>query len=289
MIEIRTAFTTIPYKLINYPDGTQKIDFENDFRSYAGVEDLFLVWKGYRGDEELVTLIYLTRHIQNEWHLNPGLYLPYVPNARMDRVKDEVYEVFTLKYFTEIINSLNFKFVQVLDPHSNVTSALLDKVKSVSPYGFISNAIDHIKNVKGANKVFLYFPDEGAEKRYSELFRESDYLVGHKKRNWRTGEIEGLTITGKNGQNYTIPEDASVLMVDDIISYGGTLSHSAYVLKEMGFSHIYAYATHVEDSVLDKDKGTLWKDVENGLVDMIFTTDSLFSKKNYLINVSKCS
>ena len=48
-------------------------------------------------------------------------------------------------------------------------------------------------------------------------------------------------------------------MVDDIISYGGTLAYSADKLKAMGAAHISAYATHVEDSAINTDKGTLLK------------------------------
>lgn len=69
----------------------------------------------------------------------------------------------------------------------------------------------------------------------------------------------------------------NVIMVDDIISYGGTLAYSADELKKLGFKHIYAYATHTENSVLDPERGTLLQRLENGTVDRIYTTDSIYS------------
>ena len=42
--------------------------------------------------------------------------MPYIPNARQDRVKGPE-DVFTLKYFANVINALGFRTVTVLDPH----------------------------------------------------------------------------------------------------------------------------------------------------------------------------
>jgi chromosomal replication initiator protein len=76
-----------------------------------------------------------------------------------------------------------------------------------------------------------------------------------------------------------------ILMIDDIISYGGSLYHSANKLKELGVGKIYAYATHTENSVLDREKGTLIKSLENGTVEKLFTTNSLYSGKHEKIEV----
>ena len=69
-------------------------------------------------------------------------------------------------------------------------------------------------------------------------------------------------------------------MIDDIISYGGTLAYSADELKKLGFEHIYAYATHTENSILDPEKGTLLKRLEDGTVDHIYTTCSTYTGKH---------
>jgi ribose-phosphate pyrophosphokinase len=48
---------------------------------------------------------------------------------------------------------------------------------------------------------------------------------------------------------------------------------------------VYAYATHCENSVLDNEKGTLIKDLDNNTVERLFTTDSLFTGKHEKIKV----
>lgn len=103
--------------LVKYPDGTKKINID-DFPSLDGDQLINIVWK-FDSEDELVTLIYVAEALKAN-HLLGSLYMPYVPNARMDRVKDYA-EVFTLKYFAKVINWIGFKDVIILDPHSNVT------------------------------------------------------------------------------------------------------------------------------------------------------------------------
>ncbi len=67
----------------------------------------------------MAAILFLTKHLKNLGY-NVSLDMPYIPNARQDRVKGEN-DVFTLKYFAEFINSLDFDRVFVLDPRSNVS------------------------------------------------------------------------------------------------------------------------------------------------------------------------
>ena len=215
---------------------------------------------------------HLERHLTN---VDYYLFMPYIPNARMDRVKNDD-EVFTLKYFCDFINSLNFSRVYVLDAHSDVSTALLNNCENDSPRDYIKDAIRQI-----SDDIVLYFPDAGAAKRYSDLFPEIMYCYGEKKRDWKSGKILGLDIRS-NGIDLN---GKTVLMIDDIIAYGGSLFYSANALKENGVDKIYAYATHTENSILDREKGTLIKSLENNTVERLFTTNSLFSGKHDKITV----
>lgn len=106
----------------HFPDGTLLIK-ENVSRDYEAERSVTINWK-YENDGELVALIYLTRHLKEHGVKTVHLNMPYIPNARQDRVKSDE-DVFTLKYFAEVINSLNFDSVTVLDPHSVVSEALI--------------------------------------------------------------------------------------------------------------------------------------------------------------------
>lgn len=262
-----------------FPDGTPRINLDTDSieeDEYDGCPCLWIEWF-YENNDEIFYLLLVKKHLEKYFtNVNYYLFMPFTPNGRMDRVKNND-EVFTLKYFCEFINSLNFSAVYVLDAHSDVSTALLNNCLCENPKEYIEKAIQKI----GMRNLILYFPDAGAAKRYSDLFPEIMYCYGEKKRDWKTGKILGLDIR-TNGIDLS---DKAVLMIDDIIAYGGSLHYSALELKNLGVNEIYAYATHTENSILDREKGTLIKDLENNTVDRLFTTNSLFSGKHEKIEV----
>lgn len=258
----------------HFPDGTQRlrIDSISISRSYN------IRWI-YEKEEELSTLIYITRHLRNNpWTRSVRLTMDYVPNARMDRIHNQE-EVFTLKGFADVINWLNFDLVNVLDVHSNVSAALFNNVLIDSAKICIKDVISKIE--KCDSELVLYFPDAGAYKRYADMFPTYKSCYGEKKRDWSSGKILGLEIK-TNGLDLT---GKTVLMIDDIIAYGGSLYYSSLELKNYNVDKIYAYATHTENSVLDREKGTLIKSLEDGTVERLFTTDSLLTKEHEKITV----
>jgi ribose-phosphate pyrophosphokinase len=194
----------------------------------------------------------------------------------MDRVKSYK-EVFTLKYFAEIINSLNFRAVYTLDAHSDSSLALIDRINNASPNTIIADVIWNIPEIDVRHLV-VYFPDAGAYKRYKDLTAIANYpkVYGEKIRNWQTHRIEGLNVV----TNGTDLRGKSVLLIDDIISYGGTFYHSILKLKELGADKIYIYASHVENAIIDTERGTLIKLIDDGTVNMLYTTDSIFKTEN---------
>lgn len=287
MIKVNCATIDVGH----FPDGSQKILY---FTQYVNGNN-HIYWQ-YENDEECMTLYYIVRHIRN---LYPDacitLCMPYVANARMDRTKSDN-EVFTLKWFCEFINSLRFNRVIVLDPHSNVATALLDRVVLKDLNDILERVINNeLFSWRINPNKLIYFPDAGAMKRYSSLDVFSNYFVkkiyGEKNRDWETGKILGLKIMDENGdridgndENKCL-EGASVFMIDDIISYGGTMYYSALKLKELGAKDIYAYSSHTENSVLDEEKGTFIKALNDGTVNMLFTTNSIFSSNHDKISV----
>lgn len=245
-----------------FPDGTLAMKapvLSSDlFASFVGVNQTIIIEWNYENDSELFALICLRKHFANR---DAILKLPYICHARQDRIKNPE-DVFTLKYFCEIINSLNFEQVRVLDAHSNVSLALLDRVVQIDVAPFINRALGEHKKQEG--EVALFFPDEGAVKRYGDNFSDYPIAFGMKKRDWATGKILGLeimqseNIVGKN-----------VLIIDDICSRGGTFYYSAKALKEAGAANVSLYITHCENTILQGEIFT------SGLISKVYTTHSL--------------
>lgn len=248
--------------LNKFPDGTFLI------KEMEPTEPVTITWL-FEKNEEMLALYFLTKHLQSKGVEKIQLKMPYIPNARQDRVKAEE-DVFTLKYFAELINSLKFQKVTVLDPHSYVSEALFEHIEIQTPKKYVEKVLDRI----ATDKLMLFFPDEGAMKRYSNMF-VLPYAFGMKKRDWATGQINGLDVTG---QTEVIP-GSTVLIVDDICSKGGTFYHSAKALKELGAKEVYLYISHCENSIFE---GELLK---SDLVDKVFTTNSIFAGEHEKVEV----
>ena len=229
-----------------------------------GVGEFVQITWNYENDAELFTLICLRKHYSQSKAI---LWMDYCPHARMDRVK-EPNDVFTLKYFADVINSLNFTRVNILDPHSSVCTALINNVRVLSPQSYI------LMSMQNCAPDMLFYPDEGAMKRYSSM-AEKEYAFGIKKRDWATGKIEGLDVIGCVDKI----KDSRILIVDDICSRGGTFYHSAKKLKELGAKEIYLYVTHCENTILEGELLT------SGLIEKVYTTNSIFTKEHEKIEV----
>lgn len=253
-----------------FPDGTMRLNLSNIYYEQTEIQ-----W-AYDNDEEMVVLFYLVNHLRaNVPDIKLTLSLPYLPNARMDRVHDKKTEVFTLKHFASFINSLNFFAVRVLDVHSDVAAALINHIDIEMPTRYIDRVVDKIKEKHSFNQLLLFYPDEGAMKRYSKLTNHP-YAFGVKQREWETGNIIGLDVI--NGDSV---KDKAILIIDDICSKGKTFYYSAKRLMELGARNIYLYITHCENSVLDGEM------IESDLIQRIYTTDTIFTAQHPKIEVFK--
>lgn len=255
----------VSYQMDTFPDNTKKIAIPRSSYNFNNTE---VFWQ-FNNDSETLLLYYICSHLRDNGYRLHRLVMPYVPNARMDRVKSKE-EVFTLKYFASLINSLGFDDVLILDPHSNVSPALINNVTVLSPKPYIERAIEDIN----CEDLLIFYPDEGAMKRYSGMISKP-YAFGVKNRDWQTGEIKSLSVVG----DADAVKGRSVLIVDDICSFGGTFMYSAEKLKELGAAHIYLYVTHCENTILRGKIPTC------DMIERVYTTNSLFSETHEKVRV----
>lgn len=263
----------------SFPDGTQKIDVLLGVISQEIIENktVYITWL-YESDQELFSLLCISKNIKEHFPwLQQALVMPYIPNARFDRVK-EPDECFTLKYFAEIINSLGFVRVIVTDPHSDVSTALIDHVEVIRGASYITQTCCKVLKAESSRNLVIYFPDSGSLKRYSE-FVSDDYPIvyGIKNRDWKTGEILGIEIHGDTDK---LDENTAILMIDDICSKGGTFYYGSKELNKYGCKDMYLYVTHCENTILD---GELLK--ADSLFKKVFTTRSIFTKEHEKVEV----
>ena len=266
---------------IHYPDNTVKVDIPCSTVKWDKVNTI--KWQ-YESDSEFMVVAFIKKYLDevipktfpSSFYAGVSLVMNYIPNARMDRVKSDT-EMFTLKYFADLINSLNFKSVEVFDPHSTVSEALFNNLNIKR--GQVSSIIyDVIKDVErlyaeSYNDVVLFYPDEGSQKRYHNGPIKDCGLIaffGNKIRDWQTGEIRGLSIETHTDKGLDYLQGKTVLIIDDIISAGGTVYYSIKELEKYGVKNVCCYASHLENTMFTQE--------QNKLRDMLFDDKSIFKK-----------
>lgn len=251
-------FNGVELPFEKFPNGEIKVNGQHIMNLMIGFNHIHFK---YENDSDLIKLMFVKKYL-DEYDEKSSLTIHYMPYSRMDRVEEN--SVFTLKYVSEFINSLNFSKVFVAEPHSDVTMALLDKSKLLNvTTNILLQVLIEVEFDK--DNDYLIFPDAGAQKRYGKL-KGYKQLIGHKNRDWKTGEITKLDLVGE------IPNKMfNAIIIDDLSSYGTTFIKTAERLKEIGAEKIYLIVAHAEDSIF---KGSLFT---SSVIDKVFTTDSILN------------
>lgn len=233
----------INYSISRFPDGQQNVTLDLEELEGEYLEDNAKInvtimarvnnWK----DLELLTAALAcinTSGIFNEKHL----YLPYLLGARSDRKFEEGGNNYLRDVIAPAINNLEFDSVTILDPHSDVTEAVIDNIEIVPNTEFIEWVLENV-----GEDIALICPDAGAQKKMWKLVEdlqlEQGFVTASKHRNVKTGKIIDVTVPLKTDapQNY--------LIIDDICDGGRTFIEIAKEIKiHSPSSNIYLAVTH---------------------------------------------
>lgn len=204
------------------------------------------------------------------------LSISYLLTARMDRVMLDG-EPFSLKVVSGILNKAGFRKVDIFDPHSEVTTALIDHSYSISNHQFVKDALDDYFSKNQKTNFCLVSPDAGALKKIHKLaqyLEVEDVVECMKERDTKTGALTNFKTTVTDLSNQTC------FIIDDICDGGGTFAGTAKLLKEKGARKVVLIVSH----------GIFSKGSDIDFVDEIYTTDSYkkvdkticFSAEQYL-------
>jgi len=246
--------------------------FEKPIISGIFPTDEFTIEFKYGTDIDISILI-MTKKYLDDMYNNPKvtLRMKYAPYSRMDRYIEGY--MFSLKYFCKMINDLNFHKVIVLDPHSNMTTALLDRSCEINIDQYLDKVFEQVKKID-----YIFYPDKGANLKYRNTLKtRRQSFCGDKKRNLNTGKIINYELV-----DCPDIKDKTILIIDDLCAYGGTFQLASEKLKEKGADKIYLYISHCEDSIYQG------KMINSGLIDKIFTTDSILTdwSSSLICNIS---
>ena len=148
--------------LSNFPAGEPLVQFSKRWDdpgfSYE-FNNLVITLTGYSSDE-FMQLCAVLEYIKN----NPvikrtKLVIPYFPGARQDR-RDGT--PLTVKMYADIINSFKCDEVEIWDPHSDVTPALINNCKIVSSADIL---LPYLYQTRAGVYIGIIAPDAGAAKK----------------------------------------------------------------------------------------------------------------------------
>lgn len=197
----------------------------------------------------------------------PHLILPFVPGARQDRLNTEGDALFTAKSVAKMINARNLPSVTVLDPHSEVTPALIDSCRVVT-------AADCI-NPPAGKYAAVVAPDAGAEKRAMGVAKKLGVPLVHA---WKRRELSTGAISGFGHEPMALQGRSRLLLVDDICDGGRTFTGLADVIG-IGFD-LHLYVTH---GLFTQGMSAL-----SACFSHIYATDSVATGREGVIQIDVC-
>lgn len=193
---------TVELTARSYPDGSPMV--KGDIRGWKEVYAITITYNDF------VAGMFLVDALRERGISVGSLILPFIPGARQDRINEEGDLLFTLKGVSRMINERDFKRVVVVDPHSSVSPAMIDRCVQY-PMGELYSRL------KGFGFDGIIAPDAGATKR-AELASKVlgiPVIQASKTRDVATGKLTGFNCP-------YVASSARYVIVDDICDGGGT-------------------------------------------------------------------
>lgn len=257
-------------KYITFPNNERRLDLNKELLA----TDNNVLWK-YENDSSIFEL-FLFDNAMKSIGATYTLTVGYMPYSRMDRIQNHG-TAFSLDVLTRLMSQLQLvNDIKILDPHSPVT---LEKFKeygiSAKEFEF-SMANDVLQYTKlDSNNAWFVFPDKGAANRY-DCNSYPNSIICEKVRNFQTGKIESIKAHIYK-QTTTPTEDAPLIIIDDLCSYGGTFVGAVAAVKNdlnIDTPNRWLIITHAEEAIDFGQVPTTFS--------KIFTTDSITKPKGYI-------
>lgn len=258
MITINTfepTTTTFPDQEINVSFLQALID------SLPNNEKINIVWK-YENNEEIfklgIILDLLNTYLENRAQVIKVI-IPFLPYSRMDRHEPGYHNPLSIGVLQTILkaykkSSINPIQYQTYDVH-NVSALDNTLIKNIDIMP------DRIQNwltdqQVDSEKTLLIFPDKGSFNRYNtpkmkQLLSKENFemAIGDKVRDFKTHKITRYQLKSLSNDEVNTSNIDQALIIDDVISYGGTFIKLTESLHELNINNVHLLTSHAEDAL----------------------------------------
>ncbi len=245
----------------NFPDGDSYVRIEN--LSGCQGEDVNLFHRLYPDQNNSIFHAILLLDTLKRVGARTTLITPYLPYSRQDKTFKEG-EALSAQILCSMLKHAGAQRLLTLDCHFLKKEGEFEygglKIKNVSANKLL---IEHAKKILGSDELEIISPDQGANYLVSDFGGKSMTKV---RGGYQEGDEAYRTIDKVEG-NFDV-EGKNVLIIDDMISTGGTMVRAVGNVRNARAKKVLCAATH--GFFL---KGSLEKllDVSDG----VFTTNSI--------------
>jgi ribose-phosphate pyrophosphokinase len=186
-------------------------------------------------DTHLIQLLMMAKKCTDNGAQHICAVVPYLCYARQDRVFLEG-EVVSIDLVAKLFKTVGVKHIITLDIHSQRAMSYFTSIQNVSSVPLLA---DYASKMKLHDPIAVS-PDAGGANRAMEFARhlDIDVLALKKYRDRATGEV---TVDEKLDMDIS---KRDVILIDDIISSGGSIIKAAEVLHKKGVGRIFAMCAH---------------------------------------------
>jgi ribose-phosphate pyrophosphokinase len=186
-------------------------------------------------DRHIMQLLMMAKKCMDDGAQDVCAVIPYLAYARQDRAFLEG-EVVSIALVAKLFETIGIKHIITVDIHSQLAMSYFQSIQNVSSVRMLA---DYAANMKLRDPIAVS-PDVGGTNRAKEFARHLniDFISLKKSRHRLTGEV-------------TIDESIDVdiskrdaILIDDIISSGGSVIKASEILRKLGVGRVYAMCAH---------------------------------------------
>ena len=214
---------TLPVTI--FPDNTSQVwHLPNEVFQASSAH---IIWQ-FSHESEFMQIAQL-KHLLDARGVKASLELTYLPDGRQDKpVSNDT--TFALRTFAQLLNTLLFTEVSILDPHSEIAMQMIERSNPIYPKEEVYRVFAEVGDL-------VCYPDAGARTKYARIYSNLPFIYGEKVRQQENGQIVNYQLVGS-------ATGKRILIVDDICDGGATFITLAAALLKDGATEVSLFVSH---------------------------------------------